>query len=88
MAGIVVRGKEPRSKTVVKDAVRDTPQHVRIFTTSAFGGEFDGKASTLAEYAQARGKEIIINFVGPDPNRNRKFYGTITAHPDGSLTVK
>ncbi len=82
MQGIFINGKRPTSKNAVAEAVKADPASVVAEATSFFGGEYDGPVSGLTP----GGKSIA--FVGPDPFRDRRFYGTIARRPDGVIIVK
>ncbi len=69
MDGIYINGKRPKSKKEIKDAVANTPDKVRIEYTGMFSG-YDGPVSSMADGTE-------VTFVGPDPYRERKFYGSI-----------
>ena len=79
MDGIYVKGKRPTSKKAIREAVSADPDSVVVESTSMFGG-FGGHLT-----AAPIGTEV--NFVGPDPYRDRRFYGTITVTAKG-ITVK
>jgi hypothetical protein len=67
--GIYVGASRPTSKKAVREAINANPATVRVESTSMFGG-YDGPVSDLPE-------GVTITFVGPDPFRDRKFYGNI-----------
>lgn len=69
MQGIFVNHERPASKKAVKEAVAVDPSKVALEATSLFGKEYDGPLSEAPD-----GKYY---FVGPDPYRSRKFYGTV-----------
>lgn len=70
MQGIFVNGARPKSKKAIKEAIAANPDSVSLEATSIFGNEFDGMVS-VAPYGS-------YTFVGPNPNTDRRFYGTIT----------
>lgn len=74
MQGIFIKGQRPKSKKMVKEAVRDVPHLVRIEATSIFGNEYDGTVEDAPDGS--------YTFVGPDPSRDRRFYGTIKKRGD------
>ncbi len=78
--GIWIGAGRPLSKKVVKEEIAERPWNVRAQATSFFGGEYDGPISDMP-------LGTTITFVGPDPERSRKFYGTITRTAKG-ITVK
>jgi hypothetical protein len=78
MQGLYIHGERPRTKKSVREAIAKDPSKVRIEATSIVGDEYDGPASDMPE-----GK---VYFVGPDPERSRRFYGTIVKH-NGTLRV-
>jgi hypothetical protein len=73
----------PKSKKAIKEAMAKDPASVIIENTSMHGGK--GGRLTLAHF---RGEQIT--FVGPDPYRDRRFYGTISvaAGDEFKATVK
>lgn len=81
MQGIRVDGHRPNSKKAVKEAIAADPTQVFIERTSEFGDEYEGTADELPQ-----GKKV--NFVGPDPFKSRKFYGTIIMNLAGKLVVQ
>jgi hypothetical protein len=68
--GLFVNMARPRSKKAVKEAIASGTA-VYAEATSFYGGEFEGLIYSLPE-----GEKVV--FVGPDPHRDRRFYGTIT----------
>lgn len=83
MQGIFIKGQRPKSKKEVREFVRDSYPNEKapttvptrlhrlaIEATSMFGDEYEGPLSEMPT-------DTKIHFVGPDPHRNRKFYGTI-----------
>lgn len=68
--GLFVGMTRPKSKKAVKEAVA-SGFAVYAEATSLHGGEFEGLIYGLPE-----GEKVV--FVGPDPYRDRRFYGTIT----------
>jgi hypothetical protein len=68
--GIFIKGVRPKSKKAVKEAIAANPERVEIENTSLFGGGFGGLATELKEGQS-------VTFVGPDPSRQRNFYGEI-----------
>jgi hypothetical protein len=73
--GIYVNGRRPVSKKAIREALAADPATVEVESTSMFGG-YSGPVSDLPA-----GRSVT--FVGPDPYRARKFYGTITVGPKG-----
>lgn len=69
MQGIFVNYNRPASKKAVKEAVA-AGAVVSLEATSFFGNEYDGPIGEAPDGT--------YTFVGPDPERNRKYYGTIT----------
>jgi hypothetical protein len=69
MDGIFIDCGRPKSKKEVKEAVEDDPTTVHIEST----GIIPGYAGPVSEAPDG-----TYSFVGPDPYRSRKFYGTIT----------
>ena len=85
MDGIEIRTdgglwRRPKSKREIRDIVAIDPARVCVESTSMHGRGFDGTVDKLPE-----GKRI--DFVGPDPYRSRKFYGSIEMR-NGKLVVK
>jgi hypothetical protein len=78
MQGIYVNYKRPKSKKAVKEAIA-TGEKVTLEATSMFANEYDGLVSDAPDGQ--------YNFVGPDPHRERRFYGTIKKVGD-KITVK
>ena len=72
MQGIFIDGmRRPKSKKEVREILADDPRRVHIEATSAFGNEYDGRASELGPH------DKTVYFVGPDPYKDRRFYGSI-----------
>lgn len=68
--GIFVNGERPKSKRQIVETVKSGKlRHVHLEATSVMGNEPDG---LLDEIPNGR-----YYFVGPDPYKNRKFYGQI-----------
>lgn len=67
--GIFIEGRRPKSKKAVREAV-EAGLNVRIEATSWHGNEYDGSVENMPIGT--------VSFVGPDPERDRRFYGTIT----------
>lgn len=67
----------PKSKKAVKEAVKADPSKVALEDTS-FGYGYNGPVS-----AAPNGR---YDFVGPNPQTNRKFYGYIVVR-DGAVKV-
>jgi len=67
-----VNGLRPKSKKAIKEALADeaTAGRVRAQATSWFGDEYDG-------FIVNAPVGTTVHFVGPDPERDRRFYGTI-----------
>lgn len=83
--GLWISGERPSSKKEVKSAITEAfamgrEQEVVLEETSLFSRTGN---RTLDEMAVGE----TITFVGPDPQRNRKFYGNITRTAQG-YTVK
>ena len=68
MQGIFINGERPRSKKAVKEAVA-AAERVSLEATSLFGDEYGGPVTDAPDGAYF--------FVGPDPYRSRRFYGSI-----------
>lgn len=80
MQGLYVNARRPKTKKQVKEAVKETPDLVKLEATSVFGNEYEGSVADAPAGS--------YNFVGPDPHYNRIFYGTIVKTSTGKVTVK
>lgn len=70
MQGIFIGGRRPKSKADIKRYIADNgPDRVKLEATSMFGNEYGGPIGSAPA-----GK---YTFVGPDPYRDRRFYGTL-----------
>ena len=78
MQGIYLSGLRPKSKKAVKEAVA-AGRRVSLEATSLHGNEYDGPV--------AEAPDGTYFFVGPDPYRSRRFYGSIIKKGD-SIQVK
>jgi hypothetical protein len=67
------------TKAEVVEAAELDPDSIRIQSTSIFN-EYDGPAVHMPI-------EAPMSFVGPDPWADRRFYGGIVRHADGTLVV-
>lgn len=79
MQGIYIHGRRPKSKKEVREHAIGNPRNVSIEATSLFGNEYHGP---LTEAPDGR-----IDFCGPDPHHDRRFYGSITIR-NGTASVK
>lgn len=79
MQGIFIKNMRPKSKKAVKEAVASDPMSVAIEATSLFGNEYGGLLSNMPDGE--------VHFVGPDPHRDRRFYGSIVRKGD-KITVR
>lgn len=77
--GVWAGGKRPASKKAFKEAVAADPTACFLQATSWFGNEYDGPVSGAPNGT--------YYFVGPDPERNRKYFGQVIVK-DGKVTVK
>lgn len=78
--GVKVGGSYAKSKKAVRTAVLAGEEVVLVKTWSYFGQTpYQGPVS------QAPPGQYPI--VGPDPERDRRFYGTVTVHPNGGVVV-
>jgi hypothetical protein len=68
----------PRSKKQIKEIATENPERVVLERTSVFNNEESGALSDLPEGTYF--------FVGPDPYKDRKFYGQIRIK-NGKITV-
>jgi hypothetical protein len=88
--GVFINGQRPKSKKAIKEAIANGG--IVVFeNTSAFGGQdltVDGLTGLLYE---ADGTKLAVSspiaFVGPDPYRDRRFYGTVEVK-GGKVVVK
>ena len=84
MDGIFIGARRPKSKKEIKEMVASAPMRVVIESTSMHPSpkNYDGPVSEAPE-----GR---YDFVGPDPYRDRKFYGSITVSTNraGDRVVK
>lgn len=69
----------PRSKKQIKEIASDNPARVVLEKTSVFNNEASGPLNDLPEG--------LYFFVGPDPYKDRKFYGQITVK-GGKVSIK
>jgi hypothetical protein len=79
--GAYVNGKRPASKKAVREAFAADPNSVEFDKTA---GLFDGYGSFqgIADLdALPAGTTLVL--VGPDPERNRKFYGNVVKTSKG-----
>jgi hypothetical protein len=74
--GLFIGNRRPKSKKEVKEAIAAGTPEVYAEATSFHGNEFDGRLSDLAV-----GQQVV--FVGPDPHRDRRFYGTVKMTANG-----
>lgn len=76
--GIRIQGQRPKSKKSVKEAIAAGLAVYAEGTGNVFhpGCEYDGLVSDAPVGTR-------ITFVGPDPYRDRRFYGTITVTDKG-----
>ena len=79
MQGVFVDGRRAPTKKALKEAIASDPSRVSLEATSVFGNEYDGRLD------EAPDGEFSI--VGPDPYRQRNWYGTIRVAA-GQVTVK
>lgn len=77
--GVYIKGRTPKSKKQIKEAMRDDPASVTFYDTSFFnpGPTFDGANVPPS---------TNLTFVGPNPYQDRKFYGTVKVR-DGKVVV-
>jgi hypothetical protein len=75
--GAWINDRLPASKKAVREAFAADPSSVVFFQTSPMGPQLPG--------GEIRGDELglldektTLSLVGPDPERNRKFYGNVT----------
>lgn len=76
--GIWINGTRPKSKKAIKEALT-AGDEVVLEATSMFGNEYGG----FINYAP----DGEYSVVGPDPDRKRDFYVTLTVR-SGKVTVK
>lgn len=68
---------EKNTKKALKEAIKERPTAVWLFSTSAFGG-WSGFASDLPPGA-------TFNVIGPDPYKKRSWYATVKKDPSGTV---
>lgn len=79
MDGIFLNGNRPKTKTAVLAAVKTAPECVEIEVTRI------GHEQVLG---LVQAPEGTYHFVGPDPYRDRRFYGMIKiTHYNGQRKV-
>jgi hypothetical protein len=76
--GIYINTHRPKSKKAVKEAIAAGLAVYAEGTANAFhpGSEYDGPVDCAPV-------GTVITFVGPDPYRDRRFYGTIRVTSSG-----
>lgn len=71
-----------KSKKALAEAVKQCgAENVGIYGTSAFGNE---TAKTVADLAHVRGAVIV----GPDVERDRRWYANVAVKADGTIVIK
>lgn len=78
--GVFINGERPRSKKAIKEAMKEAPSSVTWQNDAAFG------ETAGSRFAGDRLPDMNDTFVGPDPFRDRKFYGQIKV-VDGKVTI-
>jgi hypothetical protein len=68
-----------RTKGALKIAIKENPEQVLLYDTSAFSSKFNGPANSLP-------KDYCFNVVGPDPYNDRSWYASVKWGRNG-LTV-
>lgn len=71
MDGIWIGSSRPQSKKEVKEMLKTKPELVRVERTGITDTRPSGRVTEVMKVGEK------VNFVGPDPYRNRKFYGVI-----------
>lgn len=72
------------SKKALKEAIAEQgADKIGIYGTSMFGNE---TARTIADLAQAGDTAAVI--VGPDVERDRRWYANVITKKDGTVTIK
>lgn len=66
--------RRPKSKKEIRERAKSHPEQVLVESTSIFA---DAGTTPISELSRK------VTFVGPDPYKDRKFYGTI--HPSGKV---
>lgn len=74
--------RRPKSKKELKEALASDPNGVVVECTSMYGGP-SGRITDPHTFPVG----TKVTFVGPDPYRDRKFYGTITVKPGPKYVV-
>lgn len=77
--GVRIGGKNPTSKAAIRRAL-GSGVPVTFYSTGFGGALFNGPLTELPA-------EHTLTVVGPDPYRDRKFYGTVTRTADGKIKV-
>ncbi len=78
MQGIYLHGSRPKSKKQVRDYVDG--MYAETDANDGFGLVFEATSIAENEYdgsLASMPQTDKIHFVGPDPHRERKFYGTV-----------
>jgi hypothetical protein len=76
----IVMLKRPRTKSLLREAVKASPGDVYLEETSVFGNEFEGWLSEAPE-----GRYAVV---GPDPRRKRSWFATIRWSEKTGWTVE
>lgn len=69
-----------KKKKDLKDAIKNVPGNVQLYSTSAFDNEWSGLASEIPE-------GLTFNVVGPDPYTDRNWYASVKRNSKGAVTV-
>lgn len=80
--GIYINAHRPKSKKAIKEAIAAGTVVYAEGTGNSFfpGSEYDGPVDCAPV-------GTVITFVGPDPYRDRRFYGTIKVTPKGIVVT-
>lgn len=68
------------TKKGLKTAIKEAPETVWLYTTSALGESWSGFAPALPD-------DVKFNVVGPDPYTKRTWYANVRKDPSGALIV-
>jgi uncharacterized protein (DUF2461 family) len=76
--------RNPRSKKEVREVLTDNPAAVRFLSNSLHHEAHSLYGHELVERAISTSRPFDLSFVGPDPERNRKFFGTVKVTVGGT----
>jgi hypothetical protein len=76
--GALINDKNAPTKKALREAMKSEPERVTFYATSMF----DAGTEDFAGNDLPAG--VSLSVVGPDPERSRKWYATVT--PNGKVT--